>query len=75
MKPGRLTCAGLVAIMMVLPNTLWKGSPPQATVKVVVRASAAARIRAAGREPTRPLRDDERDPARPRHTPTPGRSY
>jgi len=24
-RPGKLTCAGLVAIFMVLPNSIWKG--------------------------------------------------
>ena len=39
MKPGRLTCAGVAAIMMVLPSTLWHGAPPQANVRVVVRVA------------------------------------
>ncbi len=25
-RPGKVTCAGLVGIMMVLPNSIWKGS-------------------------------------------------
>ena len=25
-RPGKLTCAGLVAIFMVLPNSIWKGA-------------------------------------------------
>jgi len=24
-RPGKVTCAGLVAIFMVLPNSIWKG--------------------------------------------------
>ena len=68
MKSRRLTCGGLVAIMMVLPNTLWKGSPPQANVKVVVRVADAGPISEEGREPTHRPRDVERDPAHPFHT-------
>jgi hypothetical protein len=34
-KPGKLACAGLVAIMMVLPNTFWKGSWTRASVRAV----------------------------------------
>jgi hypothetical protein len=33
-KPGKLTCVGLVAIMMVLPSTLWKAASARATVRV-----------------------------------------
>jgi hypothetical protein len=29
-RPGKVTCAGIVAIFMVLPNSIWKG--PDATV-------------------------------------------
>lgn len=25
-RPGKVTCAGVVAIFMVLPNSIWKGS-------------------------------------------------
>jgi len=25
-RPGKVTCAGIVAIMMVLPNSIWKGA-------------------------------------------------
>jgi hypothetical protein len=28
-RPGKVTCAGIVVIMMVLPNSIWKG--PDAT--------------------------------------------
>ena len=24
-RPGKVTCAGIVAIFMVLPNSIWKG--------------------------------------------------
>jgi hypothetical protein len=30
-RPGKVTCAGLVGIMMVLPNSVWKG--PDARVQ------------------------------------------
>ena len=74
MKPGKLTCAGLVAIMIVLPNTLWRGSPPQAIVKVVVRVAKTGPTSEAGREPTHRPRDVEPDPAHPFHTRAPGLS-
>jgi hypothetical protein len=34
-RPGKLTCAGLVAIFMVLPNSIWKG--PDARGSMVVK--------------------------------------
>ena len=30
-RPGKVTCAGIVAIFMVLPNSLWKGSDAKVT--------------------------------------------
>ena len=30
-RPGKVTCAGLVGILMVLPNSIWKG--PDAKVQ------------------------------------------
>jgi hypothetical protein len=33
-KPGKVTCAGLVAIMMVLPTSLWRAKPSGATVRI-----------------------------------------
>jgi hypothetical protein len=35
-KPGKVTCAGLVAIMMFLPTSLWKSSSSRTTVRVTV---------------------------------------
>lgn len=32
-RPGKVTCAGIVAIFMVLPNSIWKG--PDAKVAPV----------------------------------------
>jgi hypothetical protein len=32
-RPGKVTCAGLVGILMVLPNSIWKG--PDAKVQPV----------------------------------------
>ena len=29
-RPGKMTCAGLVAIMMVLPNSVWKSGSARA---------------------------------------------
>lgn len=28
-RPGKVTCAGVVAILMVLPNSIWKGPGAQ----------------------------------------------
>jgi hypothetical protein len=35
-RPGKVACAGLVAIFMVLPNSIWKG--PDAKVAPVSKA-------------------------------------
>jgi hypothetical protein len=35
-RPGKATCAGVVAIFMVLPNSIWKG--PDANVAPVRKA-------------------------------------
>jgi len=35
-RPGKVTCAGIVAIFMVLPNSIWKG--PDAKVAPVSKA-------------------------------------
>jgi len=37
-RPGKVTCAGIVVIFMVLPNSIWKGAdaknapPPKLTI-------------------------------------------
>lgn len=36
-RPGKVTCAGIVAIFMVLPNSIWKG--PDARVAPVSKAA------------------------------------
>ena len=38
-RPGRVTCAGLVAILMVLPNSIWKApdAKPTTTKRQVSR--------------------------------------
>jgi hypothetical protein len=30
-RPGKVTCAGVVAILMVLPNSIWKGADANVT--------------------------------------------
>lgn len=37
-RPGKMTCAGLVGILMVLPNSVWKG--PDAKVQLAVKPHA-----------------------------------
>lgn len=38
-RPGKVTCAGIVAIFMVLPNSIWKG--PDAKVEPVSKLAFA----------------------------------
>ena len=38
-RPGKVACAGLVAIMMVLPNSIWKG--PDAKVAPPAKPTVA----------------------------------
>ena len=33
-KPGKVTCAGLVAIMMILPSALWRPKASGYTVRI-----------------------------------------
>ena len=39
-RPGKVTCAGIVAIFMVLPNSIWKG--PDAKVAPVPKPKIEA---------------------------------
>ena len=39
-RPGKVTCAGVVAIFMVLPNSIWKG--PDAKVAPVPKPKIEA---------------------------------
>jgi hypothetical protein len=37
-RPGKVTCAGLVVILMVLPNSIWKGADAnEAPVKTKIQ--------------------------------------
>jgi len=38
-RPGKVTCAGIVAIFMVLPNSIWKG--PDAKVEPLSKPKVA----------------------------------
>jgi hypothetical protein len=44
-RPGKVTCAGVVAIFMVLPNSIWRGSDakvapvPKPRIEAIKRAS------------------------------------
>ena len=45
-RPGKVTCAGLVAILMVLPNSIWKGSTAKGAapqIRVVIREAKPTR--------------------------------
>ena len=44
-RPGKVTCAGIVVIFMVLPNSIWKGPDAKdaPVTKVKIEASKKAR--------------------------------
>jgi hypothetical protein len=50
-RPGKVTCAGIVAIFMVLPNSIWKGPDakvapvPKAKIEKMKKASDSGRVR------------------------------
>jgi hypothetical protein len=57
MKPGRITCAGLVGVMMVLPSSLWKKeSPRRAIHRVVIREASVEAAEPSVPEPVEPAR-------------------
>jgi hypothetical protein len=37
-RPGKVTCAGLVAIMMFLPSSLWRARSSDVKVRITVSA-------------------------------------
>jgi hypothetical protein len=39
-RPGKVTCAGIVVIFMVLPNSIWKG--PDAKIAPLAKPKVAA---------------------------------
>jgi hypothetical protein len=47
-RPGKLSCAGIVAIMMVLPNSIWRGPdakiPPPKAPSTANRTTARAQV-------------------------------
>jgi hypothetical protein len=50
-RPGKVTCVGLVAIFMVLPNSIWKGPDakvapvPKAKMEEMKKATDSGRVR------------------------------
>lgn len=50
-RPGKVTCAGIVVIFMVLPNSIWKGADakvaPVTTITVgpTKKSSGSDRVR------------------------------
>ena len=50
-RPGKVTCAGIVAIFMVLPNSIWKGPDakvapvPKPKIEKIKHASDSGRVR------------------------------
>jgi hypothetical protein len=56
MKPGKGACAGLVAIMMLMPKGVWKArSTPGYEIRVIVREATASRTPARGDGPSAPV--------------------
>ena len=55
-RPGKVTCAGIVAIFMVLPNSIWKGPDakvaPLSKTKIekVKKRTSSGRVRVKFRE-------------------------
>jgi hypothetical protein len=48
-KPGKVTCAGLVVILMVLPNSIWKGAdaneaPVKTKIQRIQKKADSARV-------------------------------
>ena len=48
-RPGKLSCAGLVIILMVLPNSIWKGAdaneaPVKTKIQRVHKKADSARV-------------------------------
>jgi hypothetical protein len=62
-RPGKVTCAGIVAIFMVLPNSIWKGpdardardagAVPKRKVESIKKARDSDRARVKFREVAR----------------------
>ena len=48
-RPGKVTCAGIVIIFMVLPNSIWKG--PDAKVAPLPKPQIATMKKAASDAP------------------------
>jgi hypothetical protein len=48
-RPGKVTCAGVVLIFMVLPNSIWKG--PDAKVAPLTKPKIAAMKKTASDAP------------------------
>ena len=34
-RPGKVTCAGLVGIMLIMPSSIWKGTAADTKVRVI----------------------------------------
>ncbi len=62
-RPGKVTCAGVVAIMMVLPNSIWKGADANATPRPKVeRRGREILSTASGEKTSRSLRKKSDSP-------------
>lgn len=55
-RPGKVTCAGIVAIFMVLPNSIWKGPDaknapaPEPKIEKITDPTDSGRVRVKFRE-------------------------
>lgn len=43
-RPGKVTCAGIVAIMMVTPNSIWKGADAEVARPVKYKVEKAKKL-------------------------------
>ena len=44
-RPNKVTCAGIVAIFMVLPNSIWKGPDAKVAPVTKTRIEAGKKMR------------------------------
>jgi hypothetical protein len=56
-RPGKITCAGMVVIFMVLPNSIWKGADADARIAPVRKPRIELLKKTAGARFTRSRAD------------------
>jgi hypothetical protein len=53
-RPGKVTCAGIVVIFMVLPNSIWKGPDAKVAPVSKVKLETANAAKKTARDSHRP---------------------